>query len=269
MKTFNYYKNLIEDDCANLREHAFEIIEFFDLKSYDTATESIHRNKSWVEVKSITESDFLLSLTYKNEKYSLSYTFERDEVIVFPSDDISIQISFYAKKQLLNYMFSKQGKIDFKNKPFIIANELKEELVEYFHEQYDEFNHVVIYDPKIDIDDDIIVNAIFFSYELNIGIDLFGKINNEKLDIINFHLFNISKIDRNKIEINTERLTWQDNVKINHNIKYFYEHVLINYMEDTMIKDVVKNTGFKALKNNDLREMIELRISFWYNGSFK
>jgi hypothetical protein len=36
-----------------------------------------------------------------------------------------------------------------------------------------------------------------------------------------------------------------------------------------MIKDIVKNSGFKALKNDDLREMIELRISFWYNGSFK
>ena len=148
MKTFNYYKNLIEDDCAKLKEHAFEIIEFFDLKSYDNATESIHKNKSWSVVKSISESDFLLSLTYKNEKYSLSYIFETDEVVVFPLDDISIQISFCAKKQLLNYMLSKQGKIDFKNKPFIIANDLKEELVEYFHEQYDEFNHVVIYDPK-------------------------------------------------------------------------------------------------------------------------
>ena len=115
---------------------------------------------------------------------------------------------------------------------------------------------------KIDIDNEISVNSIFFSYNLNVGIDFFGKINNEKLEIISFHLFNISKIDRNKIEINTERLTWQDNIKLNHNIKYFYEHVLINYMEDTVIKYIVKNSGFKALKNEDLREMIEMRVSF-------
>ncbi len=261
MKTFNYYKNKIEQDCESLRINSFEIIELFDLTSFDEITESLHRNKKNITKKTFTSDEFSICYSYEGTIYSFHYVFETEEATFSTTEEPKFQVSFNARTKLLNYISSNNGKLILLNKPNIYSNDIKDIILKSFSKEYESFDQIIIYEPKIDIDNVITVNALLFDYSLNIGLDVKGSIENDILKIKRLNIFNISKIDKSKIEIHTEQLSWQDNIRLSNNIKIIFEEVFINYVEDTTITELINQKGVKMLKEENLREMIELRVS--------
>lgn len=260
MKTFNYYKKLIEDDCEEIRLTAFYIVSFLDFSSTSNLVESLHKERTWIKKEGYTEEEVSATITYNNIEFAMNYSPNKDELLFSFKEDLKRQVSFNSKNQLLNYMSSHNGRIDFMGKPRVYCLELKNDLYDFIFSEYHLFDHVIIYNPSIDIDNTVRAHCFLFDYRLNVGIDLKGTFKNNDIRMKQLNLFNINKIDRNKIEKNNTQLLWHDFSSSAIDIQYFFENIFTINLLNSDIYNTIEKEGFRSLHNENLRDLIELNI---------
>ncbi len=267
MKTFNHYKNNIEQDCEEARLAIFEFLDFIDFENFDTLVESINEQQSWIIKESITQDNFNLKIIYYESVYFLNYHLGSQTAVITIDDDndddnLKVQISLNVKNRLLSYLSSKKGKITFDGKPKVYSLELKEDIRKFLLNEYKSFDHVLVYEPNIDIDETVRAHSFLFDYKQNLALDLKGTYKFGDLRIKKLNLFNISNINNNLIDSKKECFEGYDSSKNIEDLQFFFESIFIDFIEDPTLNKMIDDEGLKILGQEDFRNLIELNLSF-------
>lgn len=263
MKTFYHYKNTIEQDCEEARLAVFEFLDFIDFTNWDTLIESIDQQNDWIFKESVTQENFNLKIHYYDNVYFFNYNLASQIAVITTDDDeLKIQISLNVKSKLLNYISSIHGKITFEGKPKVFSIELKEDIKDFLNNEYNGFDHVLVYEPNIDIDETVRAHSFLFDYKQNIALDLKGTYKFGDLRIKKLNIFNIFKIDRNLIDSKRESFEGYDSSKNIEDLQFFFESVFVSFIEDPMLNQMIEDEGLRILSQEDFRDLLELNLSF-------
>lgn len=262
MHTFNYYKSKIEEDCEDARLAVFEFLDFIDFNSFDSIVDSINEQKHWIFKESVSQDSFNLRIHYYEDVYFLNHNLTQQTTVVSVDNDLKIQISLNVKSKLLNYLSSKKGKITFEGKPKVYSIDLKEDIKQFINAEYSKFDHVLIYEPNIDIDETVRAHSFLFEYKQNVAFDLKGTFKFGDLRIKKLNLFNISNIDHNLIDSKKESFDGYDSSKNFDDLQFFFESIFIDYLEEPLLNKMIEENGLSILDDDGFKELIELNLSY-------